>query len=108
MDRPGELTAAALHQRYLTDVYRYVLQRVPSIQDAEDVTAEVFAAATVGLPRFRGQCPPYLWLLAIARRRIARSPPARVPCPAPSAQPMSFTCCWPFPPTSTRSAPSRP
>src|SRR5205814_1736758 len=34
---------------------------------------EVFAAAAVGLPRFRGDCPPYLWLLSIARRQIARA-----------------------------------
>jgi RNA polymerase sigma-70 factor (ECF subfamily) len=73
MNRASEVTAAELHQRYLKDVYRYVLQRVPSIQEVEDITAEVFAAATAGLPRFRGQCPPYLWLLSIARRLIARS-----------------------------------
>ena len=34
-----------LHSRYLKDVYRYVLQRAPSIEEAEDITAEVFAAA---------------------------------------------------------------
>jgi RNA polymerase sigma-70 factor (ECF subfamily) len=31
----------------------------------------VFAAAFVGLPRFRGPGSPYLWLLGIARRKIA-------------------------------------
>src|SRR4029077_9140800 len=46
--------------------------------EAEDVTAEVFAAAAAGLPRFRGQCPPYLWLLSIARRQIARARRRRV------------------------------
>jgi RNA polymerase sigma-70 factor (ECF subfamily) len=73
VDRPEPLTAAALHERYLDAVYDYVVQRVPSIEDAEDVTAEVFAAAAAGLSRFRGQCPPYLWLLSIARRQIARA-----------------------------------
>jgi RNA polymerase sigma factor (sigma-70 family) len=73
MNSADETSAAGLHERYLKDVYRYVLQRVPSIEEAEDITAEVFAAATAGLPAFRRQCPPYLWLLSIARRQIARS-----------------------------------
>jgi RNA polymerase sigma-70 factor (ECF subfamily) len=66
-----EWTAAALHERYLRDVFRYVARRVPGREEAEDVTAEVFAAAFVELPRFRGQCGPYPWLLGIARRKIA-------------------------------------
>jgi RNA polymerase sigma-70 factor (ECF subfamily) len=73
MSREEGITAAELHERYLDDVYRYVVQRVRTIEEAEDVTAEVFAAAAAGLPRFRGQCPPHLWLLSIARRRIARA-----------------------------------
>jgi RNA polymerase sigma-70 factor (ECF subfamily) len=73
MGRADCLTAAVLYERYLDDVYRYVVQRAASIEEAEDVTAEVFAAAAAGLPHFRGQCPPYLWLLSIARRQIARA-----------------------------------
>src|SRR5262249_57167997 len=71
MDRADRATAAELHERSLPDVYRYVFQRVPRVEEAEDITAEVFAAAAAGLPRFRGQCPPRLWLLGIARRQIA-------------------------------------
>jgi RNA polymerase sigma-70 factor (ECF subfamily) len=63
-------SAAELHERHLEDVFRYVLRRVASQEEAEDITAEVFTAAFVGLPRFRGQCPPALWLLSIARRKI--------------------------------------
>jgi RNA polymerase sigma-70 factor (ECF subfamily) len=63
-------TVARVHALYLEDVYRYVFQRVPRTEEAEDITAEVFAAAAAGLPRFRGYCPPYLWLLSIARRKI--------------------------------------
>lgn len=70
-DGTDRVTAAELHERYLGDVFRYVLRRVPRQEEAEDITAEVFAAATAGLPRFRGQCPPHLWLLGIARRQIA-------------------------------------
>jgi RNA polymerase sigma-70 factor (ECF subfamily) len=72
-DRADWATAAVLHERYLDDVFRYVLRRVPSVSEAEDITAEVFAAAAVGLPRFQGQVSPYLWLLGIARRKIANS-----------------------------------
>src|SRR3989442_8872462 len=73
MNRAEETTAAGLHERYLDDVFRYVLRRVLRVEEAEDITAEVFAAAVAGLPRFRSQCPPYLWLLSIARRQIARA-----------------------------------
>lgn len=75
-------TAAVLHERYLEAVFRYVLRRVPSVPEAEDITAEVFAAAAASLPRFHGRChrlsgrkadAPYLWLLGIARRKIADS-----------------------------------
>jgi RNA polymerase sigma factor (sigma-70 family) len=61
---------AMLQERYLREVFRYVLRRVPRHEEAEDITAEVFAAAFAALPQFRGQCPPYLWLLTIARRKI--------------------------------------
>jgi len=65
------LEAAALHTRYLDDVYRYVARRVAQREEAEDITAETFAAAFESLPKFRGQCEPRLWLFGIARRKIA-------------------------------------
>lgn len=64
-------TAGALHQRYLADVFAYVARRIQDRQEAEDVTAEVFAAAFVALPRQKGANGPYPWLLGIARRKIA-------------------------------------
>ena len=64
-------TAEALHQRYLPDVFAYVARRVSDHQEAEDVTAEVFAAAFVALPRQKGLNGPYPWLLGIARRKVA-------------------------------------
>jgi RNA polymerase sigma-70 factor (ECF subfamily) len=70
VDRDVAPTAALLQEQYLKEVFRYVLRRVSQREDAEDVTAEVFAAAFAALPRFRGDCPPYLWLLTIARRKI--------------------------------------
>jgi RNA polymerase sigma factor (sigma-70 family) len=71
VDRADEVTAAGLHERYLKAIFHYVLRRVPHQEEAVDITAEVFAAAFAALPRFRGQCPPHLWLLSIARKQIA-------------------------------------
>jgi RNA polymerase sigma-70 factor, ECF subfamily len=70
MNRPDSITAAELHERYLDEVYFYVLRQACGIEEAKDITAEVFAAAAAALARFRGQCPPNLWLLSIARRKI--------------------------------------
>ena len=66
-------TAEGLHQQYLVDVFSYVARRVPDRQEAEDVTAEIFAAAFVALPRKKALSGPYPWLLGIARRKIADS-----------------------------------
>jgi RNA polymerase sigma-70 factor (ECF subfamily) len=69
---PAEpVTVTALHEQYLDDVFRYVSRRIARREEAEDVTAEVFAAAFARLPRFRRDCPPRLWLLGIARRKVA-------------------------------------
>ncbi len=70
---PSVPDAAELHTLYLDEVYRYVARRMARREDAEDITAEVFAAAFEALPRFRGDVAPRLWLLGIARRKIADS-----------------------------------
>ena len=67
----AKLTATELYEQHFTEVFRYVSRRVPTQEEAEDITTEVFAAAFQALPRFRGQCSPYLWLLGIARRKVA-------------------------------------
>jgi RNA polymerase sigma-70 factor, ECF subfamily len=71
MSRVDRATIAALYQRHLKEVFHYVVRRVPQIEEAEDITADVFAAAAAALPRFRNECPASLWLLSIARRQIA-------------------------------------
>ncbi len=63
------LTAALLHERYLETVFGYVSRRVSPRQEAEDTTAEVFAAAFACLSGFQG-ASPQAWLLGIARRKI--------------------------------------
>ena len=70
-EREPPLAAAQLHEHYLDDVFRYVARRLARREDAEDVTAETFAAAFAALPKYRGAVEPKLWLLGIARRKIA-------------------------------------
>ncbi|HEX5323626.1 MAG TPA: sigma factor [Capsulimonadaceae bacterium] len=64
-------TATDLHVRYLDTVYGYVTRRVSTVQEAEDVTAEVFAAAVEALPRFGGRSSATAWLIGIAMRKLA-------------------------------------
>jgi RNA polymerase sigma-70 factor (ECF subfamily) len=69
MEPAKGIEAAELYQLYLKDVFQYVSRRMPR-QEAEDLTLQVFAAALEALPRFRAQCPPRLWLLSIAHRKV--------------------------------------
>jgi RNA polymerase sigma-70 factor (ECF subfamily) len=66
-DRSG---ITSLHSQYLQAVFAYVVCRVPNQTEAEDITAEVFAAALAALPQYRGEGGHYAWLLGIARRKI--------------------------------------
>jgi DNA-directed RNA polymerase specialized sigma24 family protein len=57
------LDADQLQQLYLTDVSRYVRRRIDNVEEAEDITADVFVAAFAALPRFRYECEPRIWFL---------------------------------------------
>ncbi|MGQ9886903.1 MAG: sigma-70 family RNA polymerase sigma factor [Aggregatilineales bacterium] len=63
----------ALYARYFPRVYAYIAYRVGRAQDAEDITAEVFAKAVAGLARFedRGAGAFGGWLFRIAHNQIA-------------------------------------
>src|SRR5437763_12767387 len=64
-------TATDLYRHWLRDVYHYVSRRVRRREDAEDVAAEVFEAAFRGLSRLRVVDDPRVWLIGIARRKVA-------------------------------------
>lgn len=70
---PQVPTVDLLYGRYLDTVFSYVLYRVSNHTEAEDITAETFAAAVKAMPRFRGESSPCAWLLGIARRKIAEA-----------------------------------
>jgi RNA polymerase sigma-70 factor, ECF subfamily len=59
-----------LYQRYVQQVYRYLLVRVGNVHDAQDLTSQTFLAAMQGLKQYRGQQPFVAWLLGIARHKV--------------------------------------
>lgn len=69
----GDSTAvAALYQLYAGAIQRYMVFRAPSVQDAEDLTAEVFIRMVEGLPSYQITLVPFeAWLYRIASARIA-------------------------------------
>jgi RNA polymerase sigma-70 factor (ECF subfamily) len=83
--RPGEPSEAAwicalkgreawawerLQAVALERVFRYLLLRVGRREDAEDLTAEVFAAAVTAIDAYRGEASVVTWLIGIARRKL--------------------------------------
>jgi len=64
-------TPQDLQTRYLNEVLRFVSSLIRPLADAEDVTMEVFQAAFLSIHKLRGTEDPRLWLLGIARRKVA-------------------------------------
>ena len=60
-----------LYRRYVGPVHRYVYSRVSDGEDADDITAQVFADAFAGWSRYREEGQFAAWLFRIARRRCA-------------------------------------
>src|SRR5947207_7569402 len=54
----------------LKPVYAYVHRHTLRREDAEDITAEVFAAAVASIHQFRGDARVLTWLIGIARRKL--------------------------------------
>ena len=67
-----EKAIAALYEMHADVIYRYILYRVPTSHDAEDLTAEVFLRMVEGLPKYKITGAPFeSWLYRIASARIA-------------------------------------
>lgn len=61
-----------LYKRYFDAVYRYIFFRLRSVQDAEDLTGQVFLNAWRAIERFQvGQVPFNAWLYTIAHNLLA-------------------------------------
>ena len=68
----GEDTAVVtIYQSYSKAIYRYIAYRVP-VEEAEDLTAEVFVNMVEALPDYRiTEAPFEAWLYRIAGARVA-------------------------------------
>lgn len=60
-----------LYQIHSQRIFRYVVTRVPTVADAEDLTAEVFVRMVKGLPTYAISGAPFeAWLYRIASSRV--------------------------------------
>ena len=59
-----------LQEHALEAVFGFAYLRCGRREDAEDVTAEVFAAAVASIEGFRGEARIETWLIGIARRKL--------------------------------------
>lgn len=58
----------SLYEQHAQKVYRYLCSLTGNPDLAEDLTQETFYQALKSLHTFRGDCTPYVWLCAIAKR----------------------------------------
>ncbi len=63
---------ATLYQIHAQLIFRYIVIRVPTTVDAEDLTAEVFVSMVKGLPSYQQTGAPFeSWLYRIAASKVA-------------------------------------
>lgn len=63
---------ASLYRLHVKAIFRYIIRRVPTEADAEDLTAEVFVRMVEALPTYEVTGAPFeAWLYRIAAFRVA-------------------------------------
>jgi RNA polymerase sigma-70 factor (ECF subfamily) len=63
----------ALYEANFDRVYAFIARRVPTRDEAEDLTSDVFRQALESLPTFQWQGTPFAaWLIGIASHQLAR------------------------------------
>jgi RNA polymerase sigma-70 factor (ECF subfamily) len=62
---------AELYRRHVDHVYRYLLLRTGHSEDAQDLTAQTFMAALEHITSYQPRGAFRLWLLGIARHKLA-------------------------------------
>lgn len=68
--RQDRAAFAELYHRHVARIYRYIRARVGSTQDAEDLTAQTFAAALASISSFRASGSFAAWLTVLARNGV--------------------------------------
>jgi len=69
--RADRAAFAALYARYVDRVYAYVRSRTATMEDAADLTQQVFLRALNALPRYEERRVPFAaWLFRIARNAV--------------------------------------
>jgi RNA polymerase sigma-70 factor (ECF subfamily) len=70
--RGDQVAVAAIYEAFVEKIYQYIVYRVPTVTDAEDLTGEVFVRMVEGLPRYQiTEVPFEAWLYRIAAARVA-------------------------------------
>jgi RNA polymerase sigma factor (sigma-70 family) len=77
-DVPALVTAARsdpaafgrLYDRYVQPIYRYIISRVGSAHEAEDITSQTFMSAYEALEKYRERGQFSAWLFRIARSKM--------------------------------------
>jgi RNA polymerase sigma-70 factor, ECF subfamily len=60
-----------LYDIYADRIYRHIYYRTSNVEDARDLTQEVFTKAWQGLPRYKRTGTPFLgWLFTISHNRV--------------------------------------
>jgi RNA polymerase sigma-70 factor, ECF subfamily len=60
-----------LYDIYADRIYRHIYYRTSNVEDARDLTQEVFTKAWQGLPRYKRTNTPFLgWLFTISHNRV--------------------------------------
>ena len=62
---------AELYGRFLDRVYRFILIRTSSVQDAQDLTSQTFLAALENIGKYQSRGSFGGWLFGIARHKVA-------------------------------------
>lgn len=66
--KSGDRSAVvALYQRYVREIYGYAYNQMGVVEEAEDLTSEIFLRFVRSIESFRGQASVRTWLYAIAR-----------------------------------------
>lgn len=67
-DKP--INFADVYRDHRLAIYRYVLARIGHVDDAHDITAQVFLKAYRNLDNYRQEAPVIAWLMGITRNQL--------------------------------------